>query len=985
MAAASANSHVRQGAIVAWLYFILAVACIALSRLQVGEIANLWLGNAVVIGLVWRNPAWHGRYLLGGIFLAATAANLVTGADIVLALGLSAANLIEIALAITLLNWLSPIGQRIATPASYFILISIALAAAAVGATCGSLFLALRGQAGFTLSWWPWWSGSSTGALMALPLAVAASKAAWQEMLEGSRKWEALAFALLSVPLVNYALAHLHYPLAVVALPLVFMALRLNALAIALLALIKISTVIATGLTGNIISVAGQAGFLGTSLQLSAGLAILPAFCVALVIGRQRVDQHALRKSEARFRNAMDNSAIGMALVGLDGSWNRVNRSLCEMLGYSPDELLHTTFQAITHPDDLASDLNEVGRVIAGEIDSYRMEKRYIRKDGSIIWALLAVSIMRDPRSRVPLYFISQIEDIDKRKQAEDEQRSLTEALYEEKERLRTTLYSIGDAVMCTDAEQRVTFMNPIAEQLTGWLMAEASGRPLTDVFRLVEQGTDKPAPSPVEACLRSLAPYYINGDLVLIARNGERRSIQDSAAPIRKASGDIIGSVLVFQDVTKAKTLQRELEHSALHDALTGLPNRKALEQGLTAACQQASQQNRAHSLCFIDLDRFKVINDSAGHAAGDVLLREVARTIRANVRTGDLTARLGGDEFAVILADCAIEQAEGIGNKLVEAIGAMSFVWDEKIYTPGASIGICEISPTATLGDLMSQADVACYAAKSAGRNRVSLYRPGESDAKRHHQDIHVAAGIRAAITANRFRLFAQEILDLRQDGRRRPYYEILLRLENEAGEMIAPGGFIPAAERYDLMGDVDRWVVRTLLRDYGPRLRGAHDLALAINLSANSLNDPSLWPFMQTELHASGLAPGRLHFEITETALINNLQAASQFVSAARAADCSITLDDFGSGLSSFPYLRQFPVDQIKIDGNFIRQLKTSMADRTIVEAINDLGHRFGATTVAEFIEDAETLAIVREMGVDKAQGYFIGRPVPLDSIL
>jgi len=639
----------------------------------------------------------------------------------------------------------------------------------------------------------------------------------------------------------------------------------------------------------------------------------------------------------------------------------------------------------ITHPHDLASDLTEVGRAIAGDIDSYRMEKRYIRKDGRVIWALLAVSIMRDPQSGAPLYFISQIEDIDARKRAEDEQRSLTDALFEEKERLRTTLYSIGDAVMCTDAEQRVTFMNPIAEQLTGWPMAEASGRPLVEIFQLVEQKTGKPAPSPVDACLRSLKPYYIDGDLTLIARNGERRSIQDSAAPICKASGEIIGSVLVFQDVTKAKALQRELEYSALHDELTGLPNRKALEQGLTDACRQASLHDRTYSLCFIDLDRFKVINDSAGHAAGDVLLREVARTIRANVREGDLTARLGGDEFAVVLADCAIEQAEEVGAKLVETIGAMSFVWNEKIYTPGASIGICEITPTATLGDLMSQADVACYTAKSAGRNRVSLYRPGESDAQRHHQDIHVAAGIRAAITANRFRLFAQEILDLRQDGRRRPYYEILLRLESESGEMLAPGGFIPAAERYDLMGDVDRWVIRTLLRDFGPRLRGAHDMSLAINLSANSLNDPSLWPFMQAELTASGLAPARLHFEITETALINNLQAASQFVSAARAADCSITLDDFGSGLSSFPYLRQFPVDQLKIDGNFIRQLKSSMADRTIVEAINDLGHRFGAATVAEFVEDAETLAIVRDMGIDKAQGYFIGRPVPLDTIL
>jgi diguanylate cyclase (GGDEF)-like protein len=441
-----------------------------------------------------------------------------------------------------------------------------------------------------------------------------------------------------------------------------------------------------------------------------------------------------------------------------------------------------------------------------------------------------------------------------------------------------------------------------------------------------------------------------------------------------------------VFQDVTKDRVLQQALVHSASHDSLTSLPNRMAFEHGLREAVGQVRRGGREQVLCYIDLDRFKIVNDGAGHAAGDALLRDVANLLRRRCRAEDLVARLGGDEFALLLHDCTIGDGVTIARQLIRAVAGLRFLWDDKAYHIGASVGLTVVAADAGRPDeLMSQADVACYTAKTAGRSRVSIYGGDGSAARRHHREIQVAAGIRNAIETNRFRLYAQEIRSLRPQAEPMRHFEILLRMQDDNGGIVEPADFIPASERYDLMGSIDRWVIRTTLRDHGPHLRAAPDLSIGINLSANSLNDPFLWPFLKEELFVSGLNPGRLHLEITETAMINNLGAAGQFVSRARGAGCRVVLDDFGTGLSSFSYLRQFPVDGLKIDGGFIRQVVGSEVDRAIVESINAIGHRLGAITIAEHVEDEETLEIVRAMGIDQAQGFAVGRPQPIDTAL
>lgn len=688
----------------------------------------------------------------------------------------------------------------------------------------------------------------------------------------------------------------------------------------------------------------------------------------------------ALRRSEARWQFALDGAGDGIWDWDIDTGRVFYSRQWKAMLGYADDEVGVTVadWSERVHPEDLPRCWAIINDHLAGRSPDFVLEHRMRARDGSWRWILdrgKAVERDADGRARRVIGTHTDITD----------HVELAEALFEEKERLRVTLHSIGDAVISTDALARVTFMNPAAEQMTGWSAEEGMGRPLYQVFRLIDE-SGHAVPDPVETCLARMQPYYLDTDVILLARDGERRHIRDSAAPVRTASGEVIGAVLVFQDVTRDRTLQQALAHSATHDSLTGLPNRVAFERALLEACEQARRDGRRHVLCFMDLDRFKIVNDGAGHAAGDALLRDVANLLRRHSRGRDLVARLGGDEFAMLLRDCSVDDGVTIARQFIRAVAELRFTWDDKSYQIGASVGLTAVAGDGTRADeLLSQADVACYTAKTAGRSQVSIYGGDGSAAQRHRREIQVAAGIRDAIEAGRFRLFAQEIRDLRpgRDGAR--HVEILLRMQDDKGEMVEPSGFIPASERYDLMGNIDRWVIRTALHGYGAQLRAAPELSIGINLSANTLDDPFLWPFLKEELAASGLNPGRLHFEITETAVINNLAAASRFIAKVRAAGCAVVLDDFGSGLSSFAYLRQFPVDGLKIDGGFIRQITTSAVDRVIVESINAIGHRLGTVTVAEQVEDAETLALVRAMGIDQAQGFAVGRPRPLDSML
>jgi diguanylate cyclase (GGDEF)-like protein/PAS domain S-box-containing protein len=697
-------------------------------------------------------------------------------------------------------------------------------------------------------------------------------------------------------------------------------------------------------------------------------------------LSERQSQQAALRASEERFRMAMQHSAVGMALVGLDGQWLQVNRAVCDLLGYSQGELLQRTFQELTHPDDLDADLSLLRDLREERIDSYRIEKRYLRKDGGSVWGLLAVSLVRNgdgERGGEPQYFIAQIQDIDYIKRIERE-------LHEQKDRLHVTLYSIGEGVITTDNSGRIDFMNPVAEQLTGWSLSQVRGKPVEQAFHVVHAESGNRVENPVRACLADQRTTNMQPKSVLIARSGERYDVQDSASPIRTEDGHMVGAVLVFQNITHLRSIQRELAFQAQHDPLTGLPNRRHFEEALNEAARSARNQPTEHVLCFLDLDQFKLINDTAGHAAGDMVLRLVTRTLCQGVRSGDLVARLGGDEFAIILYGCSVERAHTLLSVIGNAIATLQLPWEGQVYRITASIGLAGIDQSSEFGHvLMKQADIACYTAKHDGRNRVAVYTSNQQDIGSAHRDLLMAAEIRGALAQNRLCMHFQRIIAL--EGEDTPHYEALLRIIDQHGQATSPSNFIRAAERYDLMGEIDRWVLIDILELKGAQLAVIPQLKLSINLSANSLNDPRFLPFFLDLIERSALKPTQLSIEITETALINNLLAASEMVQRIHAIGCRIALDDFGVGLSSFNYLRTFPVDYIKIDGSFIRQIDQNPVDLAISKAINHVAHEVGAKTIAEYVESEAILACVRSIGVDYAQGHAVGQPIELAQLL
>jgi diguanylate cyclase (GGDEF)-like protein/PAS domain S-box-containing protein len=558
--------------------------------------------------------------------------------------------------------------------------------------------------------------------------------------------------------------------------------------------------------------------------------------------------------------------------------------------------------------------------------------------------------------------------------------------LFDEKERAQVTLHSIGDAVITTDPHGRVEYMNPVAETLTQWSLAQARGKKLARVFRIIDQHTRKPAPDPVTRCQRAGKVVALAGNTALLSRCGKEYAIQDSAAPILDRDGDLLGVVLVFNDVTEARRLAQEVSHQAAHDALTGLVNRREFETRLERALHGARTRQVAHALCYLDLDQFKVVNDTAGHAAGDQLLVQVGALLTQKVRSRDTLARIGGDEFSLILENCPLRKAHEIAQALVCAIHDFRFSWQDRTFRLGVSIGVTPITADVENTDtLLTQADVACYTAKDLGRNRVHVYEPEDSELSRRHTEIQRAAQLREALEKEWFRLYCQPIYPLAGATDNPVEYEILLRLVDAKGEILLPGNFIPAAERYGLIAAIDRWVIHAALRWYGKLAASAPRAAgIAINLSGQSLDDVSLLEFARAQLVEFAVPPERVCFEITETAAINHLGQATRFMQELKKSGCRFALDDFGTGLSSFSYLKHLPVDYLKIDGSFVRDVGKDPTNRAMLAAINEVGHIMGISTVAEWAQDDATISQLRELGVDYVQGYLLGHPVPVEQI-
>jgi len=726
------------------------------------------------------------------------------------------------------------------------------------------------------------------------------------------------------------------------------------------------------GLSHGAIWLLGLAGIAGVSRRANRE-----------AIERQELTE-ALRTSQQRFELAAAGANDGLWDMDLVSGTMVHTPRMAEMLGYTSAELPASmeAWRAQLHPDDYERAMAALQAHVRGETARYQVEFRAHAKDGAWRWIRSRGRAVRDASGRA-LRVVGVHTDI-------TDFKSLEARLHFEKERALVTLGSIGEAVLSTDAEGNITFMNSVAEQLTGWRFDEAEGVPAEAVAALYEEATRTPLESPILRACREDLTVRLSDHVMMIDRNGREVAVDESAAPVRDREGRLLGAVMVLRDVTRSREMTRQMSWQLTHDALTGLASRREFERQLQRFVDDARSNDSVHALLYLDLDQFKIVNDTSGHLAGDELLKQLTFLLSDQMRRSDVLARLGGDEFAALLEDCQLPKALEIAEKLRVTVGEFRFAWQGKTFSVGASIGVAMIgAETVGVEAALAAADMACYAAKEAGRNRVHVYQPADAEAGGSLGEMQLVTAVQTALARDGFVLFAHEILplapppDSTTQGR---YFEVLVRMVDVHGTLLMPGAWISAAERYGLMPEMDRWVLRRSFELLAGACGEMRQATLFINLSALSLREEAgMQTYILQQARELGIEPARICFEITETAAVAHLAAGVQFMRDLRQHGFRFALDDFGSGMSSFAYLKTLPVDFLKIDGAFVRDMAHDPVDRAFVETIHRIGRLMGKQTIAEFVENEALLALAREIGLDYAQGDAAGEHRPLDALL
>jgi diguanylate cyclase (GGDEF)-like protein/PAS domain S-box-containing protein len=685
--------------------------------------------------------------------------------------------------------------------------------------------------------------------------------------------------------------------------------------------------------------------------------------------------EHALQ--DLGFRSFIDASPDATVILDALGKVVGVNRAVERLLGWTESELLGQPMNRLFPPRfhrilDTQPVTDELPK---NHPSGTRVSLFARRRDGSEFPVEIIRSWLGAGSNSL---FLVTIRDL-------TEWRRAQESLFREKEQAVITLESIGDAVITTDTTGRMTYLNPVAERLTGWRLTEALGLPAATILTFISETTREPVESMVGRCLEEGRAVDLAEGALLLRRDGTEVAIGDSAAPIRDRNGVTTGVVLVFHDVTEKRRVSRRLSHEAAHDALTALVNRKEFERRLTRVLADISDTNPEHALCYLDLDRFKVVNDSCGHEAGDELLRQIASLLSGHMRKRDTLARLGGDEFGVILENCPLDEAVEIAETVRRAMEEFRFVRGQQVFSVGISIGVVPITAgSGRMASVLRAADSACYIAKEAGGNRVFVDQPTEDDDFSSKAETRRIPHLAQALEEGRFHLYAQPIIPLAPESTARPRCEILLRLPDERGNLQPAASFLAQAERYNLMPAIDQWVVRRTIELVG---KWHHDhrhceLPLcSINLSASSLDDESLVPRLREQLSRHRLPPKALCFEIAEAAALANFSQTVRFISEIRTAGCEVALDDFGNGVHSFAYLKALTVDFLKIGGHYVRGVVDDPVYGTIVSAVNQVGRLMGIATIAEEVDSEVVLERLRKLGIGYVQGHAVAVPEPL----
>ena len=653
------------------------------------------------------------------------------------------------------------------------------------------------------------------------------------------------------------------------------------------------------------------------------------------------------------------------------------NRAAGELFGVEPDTLIGKPITDLLRPAYRAGMRKHLGPDAQSDEPSAPFEVQLISNDDQGIWAELysrRLTFGGEPA------LMTVARDITHRK-------SLETSLGRGKLQARITLESIGEGVITTDRNGTIDYMNEAAEQLIGCTRSAGIGKRLNDLISLVDEIDRSSLGDPVAKCLNERRRVNLGRRAFLLSKQAEREfSTELTASPIRGPDAQVAGCVVIFHDVSELRGLAREMSYQASHDALTGLVNRAEFERRLETALDSARGEGVGHVVCYLDLDRFKLVNDTGGHIAGDNLLREIGALLKQRVRDSDTVARVGGDEFAMLLAGCPLDKAQQIAEDVVQAVAGHQFAWQDRVFDIGVSVGLVEVGKdSGSAESVLGAADSACYIAKQRGRGRTHVYSARDEVMARERGEIQWLQRLQRALKENGFELYVQPIVAMGGSNRNGPAAEVLLRMRDESGSAILPVHFLASAERYQLMSHIDRWVVQTTLTAIAggaPHLPAGR--TCNINLSAQTLGDDEFLEFIVDVLDHTGVSPERICFEVRESAVVSQLDQAQRFIDVLHGIGCRFALDNFGSGIGSFANLKNLSLDFLKIDGTYTRNLETDSVNREMVAAMVKLARTLDFQVVAEQVEDQSSFEALRELGVDFVQGYAVEKPRPLQAL-
>jgi diguanylate cyclase (GGDEF)-like protein/PAS domain S-box-containing protein len=689
-----------------------------------------------------------------------------------------------------------------------------------------------------------------------------------------------------------------------------------------------------------------------------------------------------IKRNNLRMTLATDSGRIGLWEYNLMDNSLIWDKWMYRLHGLSPNDKTetYTLWASHLHPEDKVAAELAVKNAIEGK-DKFDTEFRIVWKDGSIRRMRGAAELEYDDNQQ-PIKMVGVNWDV-------TEVHEMRAELEQQHELLQVTLESIGDAVITTDSRGITQWLNPVAQNITGWSKEKAQGKPIEQVFHIVDGETRERITDPIEACLTRGETSELPKNTVLISRTGNEVGIEDSAAPIKDKAGNIVGLVVVFHDVTEQRLLTKKMSYQATHDALTDLLNRAEFEVRLNEMLERCHANQEQHALMFIDLDHFKIINDTCGHAVGDEALIQISKLFREVFRTSDIVARLGGDEFGVILENCSVTQAKKLAQKICNKLVTFRFSHGEDKFQLGASIGLVIMDRSwKGIESLVKAADSCCYEAKQSGRNRVQVLSSQDMDFGSLAGEIQWTTEIERALNEDRFVLFAQTVHHTLPSSKEGIHAEILIRMLDDKGNLILPSVFFPAAERYHLASRIDRWLLHHFAEWIGSLSHEKRESIqmLCINLSAQSIGDRAFHDDIEqvvTQIEPS--LRDKLCFDIAETAVMNHLVDTAKFIERVKNMGARIAMDDFGRGSASYAHLKELDVDLLKIDGQFVQNALNDELDEASLRSFIEVANILNVETVAKYVDEEEILNKIQQLGVDYVQGFLLHKPEKLDSLV